>query len=132
MSSSKSKPRNPNPDYQDRDIRLKPLVVGLVAIASVTVLAFVAMSGLLSLFRSQSDRSFEPLSPLAGERVLPPAPRLQVVPREELAAHRKVERLFLDQYQWIDQEAGVARIPIERAMAILAERGLPTREAGDE
>ncbi len=30
-------------------------------------------------------------------------------------------------YGWVDQPAGVVRIPIDRAMELLAQRGLPTR-----
>ena len=30
-------------------------------------------------------------------------------------------------YGWVDQQAGVVRIPIDRAMELLAQRGLPTR-----
>jgi hypothetical protein len=132
MASKQSKPQNPNPDYQDRDIKLKPLLVGLLILALVTVFAVVSMYGLLLLFRADADRDYEPKSAVAAGRDLPGGPLLQVVPSEELAAHREVERLFLEQYQWIDPEAGVARIPIDRAMAILAERGMPMREADDE
>jgi hypothetical protein len=34
---------------------------------------------------------------------------------------------MLNRYEWIDREKGLARIPIERAMDILAEGGLPSR-----
>ena len=132
MSSRKTKPELPNPDYQDRDIRLRSLLVALAVVAVVTALTFVGMAGLLSHYRRQADAAHQPLTPLAAERTLPSGPLLQVVPGAELEAHRAVERLFLDRYQWIDQEAGIARIPIERAMAILAEQGLPVREADDE
>lgn len=132
MSSKKSKPQNPNPDYQDRDIKLKPLLVGLAVMVVVLVLAFVGMSGLLSFFKADAAKTYEPASELTAERTLPGGPLLQVVPKEELAAHRAVEQLFLHQYQWLDREAGVARIPIDRAMAILVDRGMPVREADDE
>ena len=132
MSSKKSKPENPNPDYQDRDIRLRPLVAGLMILVAVTVLAILSMTALLKYFRYRADKNYQPLSAVEPERILPPGPLLQVVPREELAAHHAVERLFLDAYQWIDEDAGIARIPIERAMAILAEQGLPAREAADD
>jgi hypothetical protein len=39
---------------------------------------------------------------------------------------RSEERAALSEYRWIDRERGVARIPIERAMEIVAESGLPT------
>ncbi len=43
---------------------------------------------------------------------------------------RKEENKVLDHYAWVDQNAGVVRIPIERAIDVLAEKGLPYRQAG--
>jgi len=40
---------------------------------------------------------------------------------------RLQEEKKLNSYGWIDQKAGIARIPIDRAMQLLAQRGLPTR-----
>jgi hypothetical protein len=54
-----------------------------------------------------------------------PQPRLQQNPRTELAEVRAEEDRNLHIYEWIDSQAGIARIPIERAMDILAEKGLP-------
>jgi hypothetical protein len=38
---------------------------------------------------------------------------------------------LLQGYHWVDQKAGVVQIPIERAMDLLAQRGLPARTAAD-
>lgn len=35
----------------------------------------------------------------------------------------------LHSYGWVDQKAGVVRIPIDRAMTLLLQRGLPARKA---
>ena len=42
------------------------------------------------------------------------------------------ENKVLDHYAWVDQNAGVVRIPIERAIDVLAEKGLPYRPAAPE
>jgi hypothetical protein len=52
----------------------------------------------------------------------PPAPRLQPSPLADLAAERAREESALAGYGRVDAKQGIARIPIERAMAILAER----------
>jgi hypothetical protein len=62
-----------------------------------------------------------PLSKTYG-RVEPPSPRLQVDPALDIHEHRKAEETLLTTYGWVDQQAGVVRIPIDRAMALLAER----------
>ena len=53
---------------------------------------------------------------------LPPAPRLQYDPPPELAALRREQQARLQGYGWVDRAHGIARIPIERAMALEAER----------
>jgi hypothetical protein len=60
-------------------------------------------------------------------RTLPPAPRLQVNAPKDLADYMKQQQQALDTYGWVDQKAGVVRIPIDRAMDLLLEKGLPVR-----
>jgi len=52
-----------------------------------------------------------------------PAPRLQVDPVAELRALQAEQAAQLEGYAWIDRERGLLRIPVARAMAILAGRG---------
>ena len=67
------------------------------------------------LARSQADR-------------VPPEPRLQTNPRQDLSDLRAKEDEWLGSYGWVDRNAGVVRIPIEAAMKLTLERGLPVRE----
>jgi hypothetical protein len=60
-----------------------------------------------------------------GDR-LPPLPRLQRVPYDDLAAFHASEQTVLDGWAWVDRSNGIAQVPISRAIEILAERGLPT------
>ena len=41
------------------------------------------------------------------------------------------EDLLLDNYSWVDRAQGKVRIPIERAMELIAQRGLPVAPAAD-
>ncbi|HET9389906.1 MAG TPA: SCO family protein [Steroidobacteraceae bacterium] len=61
--------------------------------------------------------------PQAPRGASPPAPRLQPNPHVDLAAHRERERALLESYQWVDRRSGIARIPVERAMQLLAGSG---------
>jgi hypothetical protein len=58
-------------------------------------------------------------------KMAPPAPHLQENPALDLARFRAEEDLALGSYGWVDKEKGTVRIPIEVAMRLLAERGLP-------
>ena len=54
-----------------------------------------------------------------GLQAPPPAPRLQADPAADLAAERAQQRQRLESYRWVDRDAGIEQIPIERAMALL-------------
>ncbi len=62
---------------------------------------------------------------LQGHTSAPPPPRTRVhAPLEEL---RAAEDAVLHSYGWVDRPAEIVRMPIERAMEVLIERGLPAR-----
>lgn len=56
----------------------------------------------------------------------PPAPRLQVFPHADLARLKASEDAQLDSFGWTDRKDLIARMPIEQAMKLLAERGWPS------
>ena len=57
-------------------------------------------------------------------------PLLQVKPEEDLRWMREHNTLDLDSYGWVDRPRGVVRMPVERAMELIAERGLPPVNPG--
>jgi hypothetical protein len=110
--------------HEPRDVSLRPVVVaGLGLLGAVLV---VAAGGwwLFRHYEAREARLSAPASPLAAEAgvPVPPEPRLQAEPRKDLEALRAEERARLEGYGWVDPAAGIVRIPIERAMALLAER----------
>jgi hypothetical protein len=60
------------------------------------------------------------------EALRPPAPRLQARPEVELAELRAQEDAILGSYAWVEKDRGLVRIPVDEAMRIVAERGMPT------
>jgi hypothetical protein len=56
-----------------------------------------------------------------------PEPSLEEDERGQMRDFRLKEEKQLNTYGWVDEKAGVAHIPIERAMELVAERGLPVR-----
>ena len=61
------------------------------------------------------------------EQRLPAEPRLQTSPRQDLIDFHTQEDVVLNNYGWVDKNAGTVRIPIDEAMRITVRRGLPTR-----
>jgi hypothetical protein len=68
-----------------------------------------------------------PASPFENVRALPPRPVLQVTPARDLHQYLDRQDAVLNSYGWVDQKAGVVRIPIDRAMELLLQKGLPVR-----
>jgi hypothetical protein len=60
------------------------------------------------------------------------SPKLQVSPAADLASFRATEDAELTRYGWIDKSAGVVRIPIDRAMELVLEAGLPARTGSND
>jgi len=69
----------------------------------------------------------------AGSAVTPPSyfPKLQLSPTADMEAFRAREEAELNGYGWVDRTTGVARIPIDRAMELLLQKGLPARSGAD-
>jgi hypothetical protein len=65
----------------------------------------------------------------AGQVLVPPEPRLEISAPRDLAAMRNWEDVQLNGYQWVDKQHGVVSIPIERAMELIAQRGIPVQKA---
>lgn len=62
-----------------------------------------------------------------------PTPRLQEDDgNQDIADLHEREDLLLDNYSWVDRSKGTVRIPIERAMELIAQRGLPVAQAAPQ
>lgn len=103
------------------------LWVGGAVLVALVVVAVGVVFLLQPLLVSRQEAENPPPNPLAATygRSEPPAPRLQVDPALDIVEHRRREEQLLTTYGWVDEKAGVVRIPVARAIDILAERGLP-------
>jgi hypothetical protein len=98
----------------------------LVTAAAVHVLVWL----LFVAFSAREAHRAMPEFPLAAEQKgrVPPEPRLQTHPRQDLRDLRSAEDAVLAGYGWVDKDAGIARIPIDEAMRLTVQRGLPARQ----
>ncbi len=99
-------------------------------LAALVVLIMVSMAAMWGMFVFLSKRPEAPATLMEAQRVLPPAPRLQINNSEDLTALRARQRKTISSYGWVDRSAGVVRIPVERAMDLVAERGLTATPKG--
>ena len=125
MSDSLPETETPlEPRHERRDI--DPLSLGLLVILLLIGLFLVdlAVAGIHSALKRYASESSSAAPPFATGFKYPP-PRLEILRSEALLEVRGREELLLNTYGWVDQKAGVVRIPIERAIDLLVERGLP-------
>ena len=125
-------PRNPHVHHEPGDVNALALTKFGLAMAALIV---VFLFGLWGVFEHLKNREAEvdlPLSPSAmvNTQKQPPEPRLQRYPARDMRDLRSAEDKILHQYAWIDPDKGIVRIPVERAMDLIAQRGLPAAPAG--
>jgi hypothetical protein len=95
----------------------------------MAIVLHLGMGLMYALLIDQATATGEPRYPLApaGEVRLPPEPRLQELPETEIRVFRAAQDRRLHSYGWVDREAGTVHIPIDEAMRLTVERGLPAR-----
>lgn len=111
--------------HEQSDLSIKTLFWGLVVLLVVTTAAALAMAVMWDVLDARIAGMQPPPSPLVQTDVEPPEPRLETTPREVRTRIDALRTLQASTYTWLDRDGGVARIPVERAMEILVERGLP-------
>ena len=138
------------PDYERQDLRSKTVLGFFAGLVVMLLVAYVVVVGVYKGF-DHFDAAHQPeQNPLAvdistGEQrqAMPkqavgdqikrdfPQPRLEEDERMELQDVRGPKDQQLATYGWVDEKSGVVHIPIERAMELIAQRGLPVRSAAD-
>jgi hypothetical protein len=120
----------PGGGYEKSDLTVPPVATfaGILALVLVGVLLLIVW--MLDFFGARHPKLPAPAAtaaPLA--RSGPREPRLQVDAFRDLKGMRTAEEALLGSYGWVDRQGGTVRIPLARAMELLAERGLPAPAA---
>lgn len=134
-------------DHERSDAHVAPLVQFLIWLAVVCAISFFLMKWLLGWFK-QHDMPVpgNTAHPLAAERVIPPEPRLERARNTALLGEKRNdgstyftsqslkdlhahEHEQLSTYGWVDKQNGIVHIPIERAMELTLQQGLPVAPA---
>jgi hypothetical protein len=118
-------------DHERKDVDVLSLITIACLLFLSCMVIFLVVWGMMHYFKSH-----EPAKN-AGQANLPittvqefPKPRLQIKPAADLAKLRAAEDADLNSYGWGNRESGTVRIPVDRAMQLLLERGLPDVGAG--
>jgi hypothetical protein len=117
----------PEERFEHRDINAWAVYKFGIALALLCVLASALLFGLYRYFLARQGGPMPKEMVNVDARRLPPMPRLQSAPISDLKDMRAAEDQILTGYGWVDQQHGVVRIPIERAIDLLAQRGIASR-----
>ena len=122
---------NENVHHEESDINVRAIVTFIVVLAAVVLAMNALCLGLFKLLDKIEDKTQPVVSPLVAAPATKgdqfPAPSLQETPWLDLTKLRAEEAAYLHGYGWVDQSAGIGRVPIDRAKALLLQKGLPVR-----
>jgi hypothetical protein len=137
--------RSPNADesYEHQDLKAGGIIYFLVSLVVVTVICMFGLDAFYHYLDHRERATQEPVNPLVKKvpedtrHVKPgypeaafPSPRLEEDERGQLTGFLANEDEILYSYGWVDEKSGTVRIPIDRAMDLLLQRGLPVLPAG--
>ncbi|HWZ25176.1 MAG TPA: hypothetical protein VN037_07830 [Verrucomicrobiae bacterium] len=133
-------PRNDTVSYEARDIKVHSIYWYLIALTISVAASFFICIYILRYTERLVSRHDAPIMPARAAmgpdyHVLPPEPRLQGVPGHDADPqqdHRdkvRADNEANEKYGWVDQNAGIAQIPVKEAMKIIAQKGLPAQPA---
>jgi mono/diheme cytochrome c family protein len=117
-------------DFTDREIRIRPLVIFLIATLVVTAGTLFFVYFLFNRYAAESDQS----AITAAERMMELSRPTNAVVEGSgeaaiaLAQYRAAMAEKLETFRWIDREAGVVQVPVALAMQKLVLAGLPVRK----
>jgi hypothetical protein len=119
---------NPAVNHDRSDVDLRRITYWGAGLAAAVLLFLLLLFWLFDLFSARESKRGH--HPVGIPKTAPPAtaPQLQISPPTDMRQLRAAEDKILNSYGWVDKEKGAVRIPIERAMEITAQRGLPARK----
>jgi len=142
MSDHRHQHDQPEGGFEHQDLGSRPVYGFLISLVVVGVLIYYIMWGMFHFVNAYNRKNEpaaspmvqaeqdtrEPDAPHTNQKIQRefPEPRLEDDERTELAPFRYQEEQALNSYGWVDQNAGVAHIPITKAMELIAQHGLPT------
>jgi hypothetical protein len=133
---------HPEIEFEREDLSAGGILAFLVGLGITGLVIHVVLAGMyryLDVYEKTHQAAPSPMArPASADMRQPtpqdankfPLPRLEVNERAEIYGTRFKEEELLNTYGWVDQKAGVAHIPIDRAMDLIAQQGLPTAPTG--
>ena len=114
-------------EHEETDVNVKGIAWTAFGLLLTVVFGLVGGYFTFIYFADVQNKCDKPLPAMCEGRVFPPEPRLQTSNGGDLVKMRAKDKQILENYG-VDPKTGTVRIPIERAMELTAQRGLPFKE----
>jgi hypothetical protein len=148
MSEEQFETHNPGEGFEKEDLSPLGVMYFMGGLAVVGVLVYFILVGMYRYLDAQDRARQAPMNPMALKTGIDPAtmnyndinkkaeeafpkPVLEYSERLQFTGEVAKQDQVLGSYDWVDQKSGVVRIPIDRAIDIIAERGLPVIPTGE-
>jgi hypothetical protein len=132
MAEKTTTASSPQVGHELSDLNPKYMAIFGAVLAGVIIVVVLITYALFHYFFKAENRARPLPSPLSYSAEPTPQPRLSVDPGAELQSLRAEEDQALKTYGWIDPDRGLVRVPIDRVIDLLAQKGLPARSAKTE
>lgn len=118
--------------HEPADVRVRSIVYTILGLLAAIAVSGAFVGGVLFAMqdRQGTAEDLASASAVSGAKLLPPEPRLQIAPEADRRALEEAARAQLNSYGWTEEQ-GRARIPIGRAMELLANHGWPDPDEPD-
>jgi len=126
MSETEKLPENHQRGYEDSEVSVSRLFAFAAGVVGLIVLGVIGSAAVFHFFVRHQALG-PPASPFEDVRPMPPEPRLQTTAPLDLKRYREDQEKILKGYGWVDAQAGIVRIPVDRAMDVLLQKGYPVR-----
>src|SRR5713226_3529172 len=127
--------------FEQEDLSSRSALYFLAGLVLVCVVVYLIVFGMYRVLDSYATAHQPPMSPMvkpeADTRAVTPEnaetfpqPRLEENERTQLRSFIEDQDRKLATYDWVDKDRGTVRIPIDRAMELIEQRGLPVHAEG--
>lgn len=130
---SKTKDKAPAPvesGHETRDANLKGVIIAGAVVGGLMILGLLVAHWTFRHYEWGWKEAQPEASPLKADRLPPQGPLLQIRPQLDLAQLRAAEDRRLNSYGR-DPITKLAHVPIDRAMELALQRGLPARKQAE-
>jgi hypothetical protein len=117
--------------YEVQGVNLRPILQFALAMLVAAVVIHLALWWLLRVQTNNDLNVRLQIQPAVVTPPTGPGPGIEARPAAERAAVLAPAYARITSYGWVDQEAGIVHIPIDKAMELLLAQGLPARSDGE-